>query len=257
MSHSTFIIFDRLRDKLHLFSGTGEERALSLCSSVKNPALSFVILLSSRITRSSRSTFIRSLLDVASVPRSKNPIALKRQARWKISYQRGDSQMDAIFGVILREATTIIIAAMTRRQMVSASRFFAASALVRELERINEWHARPFLCSFAESSTAPLQKTTRGEADFWRGSIGHDNAHNDLFISRIFCRANACECGEICDDLVESLFRKMTRILKPRDIYLTNFCPVDSIARKIRQVRARIRAGHDLTLNDHHFCPLR
>lgn len=96
--------------------------------------------------------------------------------------------MDAIFGAILR-AATIIIVAMIRRQMVSASRFFffAASALVRGLERINEWHARPFFCSFAESSTAPSQKAARGEADFWRCSIGRDNAHDDLFIFRVFC----------------------------------------------------------------------
>lgn len=91
---------------------------------------------------------------------------------------------------------SIIIAAMIRRQVVSASSFFfssffrGTSALVRELERINEWHARPFLCSFAESSAASSQKVTRDETDFWRGSMGRDNARGNLCISRVFCTIN-------------------------------------------------------------------
>lgn len=136
----------------------------------------------------SRSIFIRSLRDAASMARSKYPIVTKKY-----------DEKYRIVEVICKwtrylawfcARLPIIIAAMIRRQVVSASSFFysvffAASALVRELERINEWHARPFLCSFAESSAASSQKVTRDETDFWHGSMGRDNAHDDLCIASI------------------------------------------------------------------------
>lgn len=92
------IYYFHLRE--NYLSSLRRKSELPFCSSVKIRALSFIILLSSCITPVSRSTFIRSLPNVTSAARSKNPIALKRH-HGKISYRRGDSQMDAVFGVIL------------------------------------------------------------------------------------------------------------------------------------------------------------
>lgn len=85
--------------------------------------------------------------------------------------------MDAIVGAILCEVIDNNRGDDSTRQMVSASAFF-----LRHQRSSTNWNG-------STSGThghfyARPQKATCSETDFWRGCIGRDNAHNDLFISR-------------------------------------------------------------------------
>lgn len=92
--------------------------------------------------------------------------------------------MDVIFSAILREATDNNRGDDSTPDGICISLFFAASALVRKLERINEYGTHGhFYARLANRPPHRHKKATYGETDFWRDSMDSDNAHDDLFIS--------------------------------------------------------------------------